>query len=72
MNTNDGNIIRYEIDPTNPPPLTPEQQKTLNLLASMPDSEIDYSDIPPPQDMYCSVKEATTVKIDFDAADVPV
>jgi hypothetical protein len=72
MNRNEKNIIRYEIDPANPPPLTPEQQETLNMLANMPDSEIDYSDIPPPQDVYRSVKDATTVKIDFDATDMPV
>jgi uncharacterized protein (DUF4415 family) len=41
------NIVKYEFDPKNPPPLTAQQRKRLNRLATMPDSEIDYSDIPP-------------------------
>ncbi len=39
--------IRYSLDLNNLPPLTKEQQKELAALAQMPDSEIDYSDIPP-------------------------
>jgi uncharacterized protein (DUF4415 family) len=42
-----GKIVRYSIDPANPPPLTPEQKAELEALAARPDSEIDYSDIPP-------------------------
>ena len=41
-----GKIVRYVIDPENPPPLTDEQKARLKALAEMPDSEIDYSDIP--------------------------
>ena len=36
----------YELDPDNPPPLTPEQEARLQALAEMPDSEIDTTDIP--------------------------
>jgi uncharacterized protein (DUF4415 family) len=39
-------IVRHTLDLKNPPPLTAEQRKRLNRLAAMPDSEIDYSDIP--------------------------
>lgn len=38
------NIVKYNFDPQNPPPLTAQQRKA---LAAMPDSEIDFSDIPP-------------------------
>ena len=40
-------IIRYEADLNNPPLLTEEQRAELKALAEMPDSAIDYSDIPP-------------------------
>ena len=39
-------LVRYEFDPNNPPPLTPEQEAELQALAAMPDSEIDTTDIP--------------------------
>ncbi len=41
------NITTYTLDPDNPPPLTSEQIAMLDALKKMPDSEIDYSDIPP-------------------------
>ena len=44
------NTITYELDINNPPPLTPEQKAELEALANMPDSEIDYTDIPPIED----------------------
>jgi len=39
-------IVRYEVDLDNLPPLTDKQKAKLKALAEMPDSEIDYSDIP--------------------------
>ncbi len=36
----------HDVDPDNPPQLTPEQEARLRRLAEMPDSEIDFSDIP--------------------------
>ncbi|MGN6471978.1 MAG: BrnA antitoxin family protein [Rhizobiaceae bacterium] len=42
-----GRIVKYTLDLDNPPPLTPEQKAELEALAARPDSEIDYSDIPP-------------------------
>lgn len=69
-------IIRKEIDLQNLPPLTDEQRVRLDALAKMPDSEIDYSDIPPLGDdfwknavrnpFYKPVKKITTVRVDSD------
>lgn len=44
------NIIRVSIDPNAPLPMTEEQNARMEALAKMPDSEIDYSDIPPVTD----------------------
>jgi len=42
-----GKIVRSTLDLENPPPLTEEQKKRIEFLRNRPDSEIDYSDIPP-------------------------
>lgn len=42
------NTVKIKIDPRNRPRLTAEQRKRLKRVAAMPDSEIDYSDIPRP------------------------
>lgn len=39
-------MVYCAVDPANPPPLTPEQEEEIRRLAAMPDSEIDFSDIP--------------------------
>jgi uncharacterized protein (DUF4415 family) len=69
-------IAKRDIDLQNLPPLTDEQRARLDLLAKMPDSKIDYSDIPPLGDafwksairnpFYKPTKQATTVRIDAD------
>jgi uncharacterized protein (DUF4415 family) len=69
-------MVRYTIDLDNPPPLTAEQKKRLKALAAKPDSEIDYSDIPPLTEefwknavrnpFYRATKTSTTVRIDSD------
>ncbi|MCF8168565.1 MAG: BrnA antitoxin family protein [Rhodoferax sp.] len=69
-------IVKKTIDMQNVAPLTDEQQARLSMLAKMPDSAIDYSDIPPLDDMfwknavrnpfYKPTKQATTVRIDAD------
>jgi uncharacterized protein (DUF4415 family) len=69
MRKKEKHTIRYEIDPTNPPALTDKQIAELEALARKPDSEIDYSDIPPVEDMsqfYRPIKEMTTIRIDAD------
>jgi len=69
-------IVRYEIDLSNPPPLTEEQKAEIKALSEMPDSAIDYSDIPPLDDdfwknavrnpFYRPTKKSTTVRVDSD------
>lgn len=39
-------IVRYTLDPKNPPKVTAAQRRRREALARMPDSAIDYSDIP--------------------------
>ncbi|QDZ13349.1 BrnA antitoxin family protein [Devosia ginsengisoli] len=60
-------------------PLTQEQIDRLKALSERPDSEIDYSDIPPLTDeffknakqgmMYRLVKQQTTLRLDADILD---
>ena len=40
------NIVKYRLDAKKPKPLTAAQRKRLAKVAAMPDSAIDYSDIP--------------------------
>ena len=40
------NTVKFELDPKNPAPLTQAQSKRLKALAAMPDSDIDYGDVP--------------------------
>ncbi len=63
----------------NPPPLSAEQEQRLKALADMPDSAIDFSDIPPLTDdffknaqqgtMYRRMKQQMTLRIDADILD---
>jgi uncharacterized protein (DUF4415 family) len=69
-------MVRHPFDPANPPPLTAEQKKRFAALAARPDSEIDFSDIPPltgkfwknavRNPFYKPTKTSTTVRIDSD------
>lgn len=47
MKKKDPEIVRFQLDPANLPPLTEVQRAELDALQAMPDSSIDYSDIPP-------------------------
>ena len=40
-------VVKYELDPDRLPPLAQRQKAELEALKALPDSEIDYSDIPP-------------------------
>jgi len=70
-------LVRYDAD--NIPPITEERQKELERLAQMPDSEIDYSDIPPLDEnffkrakvgmLYRPIKAPVTMRIDKDVLD---
>ena len=69
-------MVEYDIDLTNPPALTADQETELKAVRAKPDSEIDYSDIPPLQEsfwkkavqnpFYRPTKTSTTVRIDSD------
>lgn len=69
MSENKKHITVFEMDVDNPPPLSEEQQAEIDALAAKPDSEIDYSDIPPVEGLerfYRPVKEMTTIRLDAD------
>ncbi len=61
------------------PPLTPAQQANLQALATQPDSDIDYSDIPQVTEaqwkharrgeFYRPVKRQITARVDADVLD---
>lgn len=72
MNRKEENIVVYEFDPSNPPPLTEEQKRELQALAEMPDSAIDYSDIPEITDFtgfHRVTPRSSFVRIDGDILD---
>lgn len=58
----------------NPEPLTPELQAELDVLAAMPESEIDTTDMPPIADwseavrggLYRPVKRPMSLRVDAD------
>jgi uncharacterized protein (DUF4415 family) len=56
------NISKFRLDADNPPPVTAAQRKRLAAIAALPDSKIDYSDIP---------KSGAHVKWSWPAALVP-
>lgn len=68
--------IRYELDLSHPPPLSEAQQAELASLAALPETEIDYSDIPPLDEvfwqnaaqnpLYKPTKTSTTIRVDSD------
>lgn len=67
-------IVRYRKSEL--PPITKERERELRELANRPDSEIDYSDIPPlddgfrarsiPNPFFSPGKKQTSVRIDSD------
>lgn len=72
MSKKEENIVIYKFDPDNPPPLTEEQKARLEALGDMPDSEIDYSDIPEITDFtgfYRVTPRSAFVRIDGDILD---
>lgn len=72
MSKKEESIVVYEFDPLNPPPLTEEQKQELEALAKMPDSEIDYSDIPEITDFsgfHRVTPRSSFVRIDGDILD---
>ena len=65
MKKKEEHIMKFELDPASPPPLIEKQLAALEALSKMPDSEIDYSDIPD-EHLYRPAKKMTTVRLDAD------
>ena len=69
-------LVRYEVDLQNLPALTDEQKAELARLRSMPEAQVDLSDIPALDEhfwqnamrggLYKPVKTSTTVRVDAD------
>lgn len=69
-------MVHFQLDMKRPKPLTPAQRKELKALAAMPDSQIDYSDLPPMDkelfkkvsrgELYRPQKMQLTLRIDKD------
>jgi uncharacterized protein (DUF4415 family) len=69
-------LVKRKVDLAKPPALSKKQKVELAALAARPDSEIDFSDIPPLTEefwknavrgkYYKPVKTSTTVRIDSD------
>lgn len=65
-------MVKYEIDLSHPPALTAAQKAELKALRAKPESEIDYSGIPPLKEgfwkravrnpFYRPTKTSTTVR----------
>ena len=74
MNDESPKVVRYV-----PGPLTEEQMERMKAIADIPDSEIDFSDIPELTDeffenaqegmMYRLVTEQLTIRLDADILD---
>lgn len=68
--------VKFELDLSNPQPLTKKQRAELEALKSLADEDIDYSDIPALNEefwknavrnpFYKPVKASTTVRLDAD------
>jgi len=69
-------LVRHTVDLSNLPPLTAVQKAEVKAAVAMPDTAIDYSDIPPLSDefwqntvrnpLYKPTKTTTTVRVDAD------
>jgi len=46
MNRNENNMVKLTLDPNHLPPLTQQERAELEVVAAMPDENIDYSDAP--------------------------
>jgi hypothetical protein len=45
MHMNAPNTVKYQLEPSNPPPVTTEQTQRLAAIAARHDAAIDYSEI---------------------------
>ena len=73
-------MVYYELDLLNPPPLTEEQEQRLKALGELRDEDIDFSDIPPLSDDFFknavrnpyyakALKAQLTIRLDADILD---
>ncbi len=68
--------VKYTLDATKPAPLNKKQKAEIKSLVELPDSKIDYSDIPPLTNEFWQhavsspfhkpTKTSTTVRVDSD------
>lgn len=68
--------VKHTLDATNPLPLTGKQKAEIKTLSELPDSKIDYSDIPQlsgefwknaaNNPFYKPTKTSTTIRVDSD------
>ncbi|ALR19128.1 BrnA antitoxin family protein [Sphingobium baderi] len=76
MKKKDADTVRFQLDPADLPPLTDAQKAELDALQALPDSEIDYSDVPALSDdfwkgaergrFYKPIKQQVTARLDAD------
>lgn len=76
MKKNGDDVVHFQLDPANLPPLTDAQRAELAALDAIPDSEIDYKDAPALSDdfwrnaergrFYKPIKQQVTAKLDAD------
>ena len=77
MRKSDSSMVKFSLDPSNPPPLTKVQQVELAALRAQGDEGIDYSDIPPLDDSFWKAasraipahKKQVTLRLDEDVLD---
>ncbi|MEP6566193.1 MAG: BrnA antitoxin family protein [Mesorhizobium sp.] len=71
-----GKIVRHEIDPVNPSPLTEAQKAEIAALKARPESDVDTSDIPELTEKFWQnavrnpyfkpIKQQLTLRLDAD------
>lgn len=76
MKKNGYDIVRFELDPGNLPPLSEAQKAELAVLEAMPDSDIDYCETPALLEefwqnaergrFYKPIKQQVTARLDAD------
>ena len=76
MKKKGADVVRFDVDRADLPPLTAAQKAELTALEAKPDSDIDYSDIPPVTEsfwrnaergrFYKPVKQQITARVDAD------
>ena len=72
-------VVKFKLDPKNPPPLGAAQRARLKAVKSMPDAAIDYSDMPkqtvavqwtrPGALVPAENKQQVTLRLDADVLD---